>query len=51
MFRQALESCGVDTAYLRETGMLQDNAVIQVDRSGQNCILLYGGSDCCLTEA
>ena len=51
MLRQALESYGVDTAYLRETETLQGNAVIQVDRSGQNCILLYGGSNRCLTEA
>ena len=51
MLRQTLESYGVDTAYLRETGTLQGNAVIQVDRSGQNCILLYGGSNRCLTEA
>ena len=43
MLRQTLESYGVET--------LQGNAVIQVDRSGQNCILLYGGSNRRLTEA
>ena len=51
MLRQTLESYGVDTAYLKETETLQGNAVIQVDRSGQNCILLYGGSNRRLTEA
>lgn len=39
------------TRYLRDTDALQGNAVIQVDRSGQNCILLYGGSNRRLTEA
>ena len=49
LLRQTLEDSGVNTAYLRETDALQGNAVIQVDRSGQNCILLYGGSNRSLT--
>ena len=51
LLRQTLEGAGVNTAYLRDTDALQGNAVIQVDRSGQNCILLYGGSNRSLTEA
>ena len=51
LLRQTLEGSGVNTAYLRDSDALQGNAVIQVDRSGQNCILLYGGSNRSLTEA
>lgn len=40
-----LEENGVHTEYLRKVDELQGNAVIQVDNSGENCILLYGGSN------
>ena len=41
---------GVNTDYLYPVDALQGNAVIQVDDSGQNCILLFGGSNQCVTE-
>ena len=40
-----LRENGVDTAHLRPTDELQGNAVIQVAPTGENCILLFGGSN------
>ena len=45
-----LRENGVDTSWLFPTDVLQGNAVIQVDPSGQNCILLFGGSNRCITD-
>ena len=39
----------VHTEYLRRTDEIQGNAVIQVNLSGENCILLYGGSNQAIT--
>ena len=47
---QILRENGVDTSYLLPTQELQGNAVIQVDSCGENCILLFGGSNRCITE-
>ena len=41
---------GVDTTFLFPTDELQGNAVIQVEPNGQNCILLFGGSNQCITS-
>ncbi len=40
-----LEENGVHTEYLRKVEELQGNAMIQVDSTGENCIILYGGSN------
>ena len=40
-----LEENGVHTEYLCKVEELQGNAIIQVDNSGENCIILYGGSN------
>lgn len=40
-----LEENGVHTEYLQKVDELQGNAVIQVDSTGENCIILYGGSN------
>ena len=45
-----LEENGVHTEYLRKVDELQGNAVIQVDSAGENCILLYGGSNRMITK-
>lgn len=42
---QLLKENQVHTEYLRRTDEIQGNAVIQVNPSGENCILLYGGSN------
>lgn len=43
--RELLEHHGVDTSYLSVTDGATGHAVIQVDPSGQNCILLFGGAN------
>ena len=45
-----LRNDGVDTSFILPASVLQGNAVIQVDPTGENCILLYGGSNQCITE-
>ena len=47
--RTLLEQNGVNTRWLLPVSELQGNAVIQVNAQGQNCILLFGGSNRCLT--
>ncbi len=49
--KKLLEENGVNTAYLKETNVLQGNAVIQVTPSGENSILLFGGSNQAVTKA
>lgn len=46
-----LKQEGVDTRYLLPRPCLQGNAIIQVTPQGENCILLYGGSNQAVTEA
>lgn len=45
-----LRENGVDTEYLQHMDAPNGHAIIQVDRTGQNCILLYGGTNQMLTE-
>lgn len=47
--RRLLEENGVDVSHLREVTEQQGNAVIQVVPSGENGILLFGGSNRCVT--
>lgn len=49
--KSLLEESGVRTEHLLPVDALQGNAVIQVDPTGENCILLFGGSNQCLTAA
>lgn len=43
---QTLTQDGVHTEFLKEIdGISSGHAIIQVDESGQNCILLYGGTN------
>ena len=46
-----LEAEGVDTAKLAAVDEMQGHTVIQVNPEGENCILLYGGSNQCVTAA
>lgn len=50
MLYEKLRDNGVDVSLLRRTGGLCGNAVIQVDDAGQNCILLFGGTNRELTR-
>ena len=49
--RDLLGENGVDTSLLEPVDGMQGHAVIQVDGNGENCILLFGGSNRMLTEA
>jgi ribokinase len=49
--REKLESAGVHTDFLRAGAGSNGHAVIQVDKKGQNCILLYGGTNRQFTKA
>lgn len=44
-----LNNSGVDTTFLQSTDEIQGNTVIQVVPSGENNILLFGGSNQCVT--
>ena len=50
MLQTLLEEQGVHTEYLRKVDELQGNAIIQVDSAGENCIILYGGSNRMITK-
>ncbi len=45
-----LQKNGVDTNLLRPVEEMQGHTVIQVNPEGENCILLFGGSNQCVTE-
>lgn len=47
---QFLNENGVKTDFIREVSEYQGSAFIQVNEEGENCILLYGGSNQCITE-
>ena len=49
MLEQVLKESGVKLDHLIPVSELQGNAVIQVNPEGQNCILLFGGSNQCVT--
>ena len=43
--RELLNKKGVNTEYLRTIDGMQGHTIIQVDKKGENCILLYGGTN------
>ena len=47
--RKLLNDSGVDTSCLLSVDEMQGHTVIQVNSQGENCILLYGGSNRCIT--
>lgn len=49
MLKQVLNDSGVRLNHLVPTDEIQGNAIIQVNTEGQNCILLFGGSNRCVT--
>ena len=50
LLKSLLEENGVDTEYLLTVQEAQGHTVIQVSPDGENCILLYGGSNQCIPE-
>ena len=51
VLRELLVANGVDTTRVEEVEVAQGTAFIQVDGKGQNCIVVYPGSNQALTEA
>ena len=50
MFLDACKEYGVNSDYIRTISEKTGHTIIQVDKTAQNCILLYGGANQCLTE-
>jgi ribokinase len=50
MLKDALEKDHISIQLLSMVDVIQGNAVIQVDDQGENCILLYGGSNQAITK-
>mgnify|MGYP002508447044 FL=1 len=50
MFLDACKEYGVNSDYIRKIEEKTGHTIIQVDKNAQNCILLYGGANQCLTE-
>lgn len=48
--KEMLKENGVDVSALVRTDEMQGHTVIQVNPDGENCIILYGGSNQCITE-
>ena len=49
-FLDACAEYGVNADYIRKVSVPTGHAIIQRDKNAQNCILLYGGANQCLTE-
>ena len=49
-FLDACAQYGVHADYIRKIAVPTGHAIIQRDKNAQNCILLYGGANQCLTE-
>lgn len=47
---EACQSNGVHTDFIREIPGKSGHTIIQVDKKGQNCILLYGGANRSMTK-
>ena len=45
LLREALENAGVNTDFLSQSSLPTGHAIIQVDRNGQNSIVLYSGAN------
>lgn len=47
---EELTKASVDVTYLKRTNEIQGHTVIQVDTTGQNCIILFAGTNAMLDE-
>ncbi|GFI61737.1 bifunctional ribokinase/ribose-5-phosphate isomerase A [Clostridiales bacterium] len=50
MLKSIMEENGVNVDMVKNHDSTSGHAIIQVDKNGQNCILLYGGTNQLLTE-
>lgn len=51
MLMESFVENGVHTEFILKKSGSSGHAIIQRDRSGQNCILLYGGANQCITQS
>lgn len=49
--RDTLGACGADTTYVEQVDVPTGHAIIQVNRDGENAIVLHGGANRAVTEA
>ncbi len=45
LLKECLTASGVDISYAKDTSISQGHAIIQVNRQGENCIIIYAGSN------
>lgn len=50
MLVEKLKENNVNVSFMQTTGQPNGHAIIQVDQNGQNCIILYGGTNQMLTK-
>ncbi len=50
MLTEFLKEAGVNCDYISEKDMRSGHTIIQIDKHGQNCIMLYGGSNQAITK-
>lgn len=50
LLEETLSAAGVDTGFIRITDVPTGHAIIQVDRAGENSIILYPGANHCVTS-
>lgn len=50
MLLDMLHGAGVDTSLVKTLSVPTGHAVIQVNKGGNNCIILYGGANRCITS-
>lgn len=50
ILKQTLQDYGVNIDYLKAVDNPSGHAIIQIDHSGENCILVYPGANHCFTE-
>lgn len=50
LFLEACKEHGVNSKYIKQIEGKTGHAIIQIDKGGQNCILLYGGTNEMLTK-
>lgn len=51
ILKSRLHDSGVDTRFVDQVVCATGHAVIQVESTGQNCILIYGGANQCISTA
>ncbi len=51
LLKNLLEDAHVDTRFVQQCDQMNGHTIIQVDENGQNCIIVYGGTNQMLTRS